>query len=107
MSDALTFDVKGQVVVITGGTGVLGGAMANGLAKAGMRVAVLGRSEEKGKLIVQEIEQGGGEAQFVPIDVMSADSCQDAAAKVVEAMGDDRCADQCGGWQSPERNRDA
>ena len=35
------FGLEGQVAVITGGTGVLGGAMAHGLARAGAKVGVL------------------------------------------------------------------
>ena len=37
------FSLEGKVAVVTGGTGVLGGAMARGLAAAGARVAILGR----------------------------------------------------------------
>ena len=37
------FSLDGQVAVVTGGTGVLGGAMARGLARAGAKVGVLGR----------------------------------------------------------------
>ena len=39
------FDLSGRVAVVTGATGVLGGAMARGLARAGARVGVLGRRE--------------------------------------------------------------
>jgi hypothetical protein len=37
------FSLEGQVAVVTGGTGVLGSVMAKGLARAGAKVAVLGR----------------------------------------------------------------
>ena len=43
------FDLSGEVAVVVGGTGVLGGALAEGLAEAGAKVAVLGRNEERGQ----------------------------------------------------------
>ena len=38
-----SFSLEGKVAIITGGTGVLGGALARGLAAAGARVGILGR----------------------------------------------------------------
>ena len=43
------FTLEEKVAVVTGGTGVLGGAMAQGLAAAGARVAILGRRKEKAR----------------------------------------------------------
>lgn len=76
------FNVQGQVAVVTGATGVLGGAIARGLARCGMRVAVLGRNAEKGKAVVDDMRQASGEAEFFPIDVMSKASCEDAIGQV-------------------------
>jgi len=42
------FGFNGQVAVVIGGTGVLCGEMAEGLASAGAHVVVAGRSEERG-----------------------------------------------------------
>lgn len=42
------FSLSGKAAVVTGATGTLGGAMARGLSRAGARVGVLGRREEKG-----------------------------------------------------------
>ena len=42
------FSLEGQVVVVIGGTGVLGGALCEGLAQAGAHVVVAGRSEARG-----------------------------------------------------------
>ena len=49
------FDLKEEIAVVTGGTGVLGGAMAEALAAAGARVALLGRSAERGAERVRSI----------------------------------------------------
>lgn len=46
------FDIKDYVVVITGGTGVLGKTIAKYLALEGAKVAILGRKEEVGNAIV-------------------------------------------------------
>src|SRR5258708_3771071 len=50
------FGFDGRVAVVIGGTGVLGGELCNGLAQAGAKVVVSGRSEERGKARVAEIE---------------------------------------------------
>lgn len=64
------FDLTGRTAVITGGTGVLGSAMALGLARAGASVAVIGRKQASGESVVKSIEQIGGKAQFVAADVL-------------------------------------
>ena len=43
------YDLSGEVAVVIGGPGVLGGAIAQGLAEAGAKVAVLGHSQGRGK----------------------------------------------------------
>ena len=53
------FNIKDYVVVITGGTGVLGRTIAKYLAKNGAKVIILGRKEETGKAIVDEIAKEG------------------------------------------------
>lgn len=67
--DAL-FSLHGQVAIVTGGTGVLGGAMARGLARAGARVAILGRRRERAEAVAAEIVTAGGEALATPADVL-------------------------------------
>ena len=56
------FNVKGKVVVITGGAGILGKGIAAYLAKEGAKVVVLDRSEEAGKALVDSIKAEGNEA---------------------------------------------
>ena len=50
------FNIKDKVVVITGGTGVLGKAIALHLAEEGAKVVILGRKAEVGNAIVNEID---------------------------------------------------
>ena len=65
------FDLNGEVAVVIGGTGVLGGAMATALAAAGARVAIVGRSAERGEERVRCIREEGGEAIFHSADATS------------------------------------
>ena len=70
------FGLSGKVAVVIGGTGVLGGAFCRGLAQAGAKVIVAGRSEERGNERVKEIASLGGEAAFAAVDVSSRESIQ-------------------------------
>ena len=75
------FNITDYVVVITGGTGVLGRAIAKYLALEGAKVAIMGRKEEVGHAIVDDICKAGGEASFYKTDVMDQtmveQNCQD------------------------------
>ena len=64
----MMFDLSEEVAVVIGATGVLGGKMAEGLAQAGAKVAVLGRNPGRGEACVQRIRQAKGEARFFAAD---------------------------------------
>ncbi len=81
------FGLSGQVAVVIGGTGVLGGALADGLASAGATVVVAGRDPEKGKVRVAAIEKAGGKAAFAPVDVMRRESIEELLATAVSTQG--------------------
>ena len=68
------FDLTGQVAVVIGGTGELCGAMAEGLAGAGARVVLAGRSEVKAAARLERIRAGGGEGCFVAVEAASRES---------------------------------
>jgi len=63
------FSVKNKVIIISGGTGVLGKAMAKYLAKEGAQMIILGRNEEKVTALVSEIKDDGGYAYPAVADV--------------------------------------
>lgn len=64
------FDISGRVVVVTGGTGVLGRCIASYLAGEGARVALIGRKREVGEAVVADIAKAGGTASFHSGDVL-------------------------------------
>jgi NAD(P)-dependent dehydrogenase (short-subunit alcohol dehydrogenase family) len=85
MSDL--FDLSSEVAVIIGGTGVLGGALADGLAGAGAKIAILGRNAERGAARVNAILKSGGTAHFFAADAIDRKSLAHAHAAVDEAFG--------------------
>ena len=73
------FGLSGKTAVVIGGTGVLCGEMAQGLAQAGAHAVLVGRSEEKAKERMGSIEAAGGSASFIAADVSSRESLQSLA----------------------------
>ena len=81
------FGLNGEVAVVGGGTGILGGVIAEYLGKAGAKVAVLGRNQEEGQRRVKVITDAGGEAIFVPYVATEAESVAEAHKQVRDAFG--------------------
>ncbi len=70
--------MKGRVAFITGASQGIGRECASELARAGARVIVGARSQDKLQELVEEIRSAGGEADAVALDVSSRDSVKDA-----------------------------
>lgn len=102
MSARDQFSLDGKVAVITGATGVLGGAMARGLASAGARVAILGRREAKANEVAGEIAAAGREAMPLPADVLDEDSLQTAKRKLIDEWGSVDVLINCAGGNRPD-----
>ncbi|WP_303742140.1 SDR family oxidoreductase, partial [uncultured Muribaculum sp.] len=81
------FSVKDRVVVITGGTGVLGACIGEYLAKQGAKVVLMGRRKEEGDRIVDKIRAEGGEAMFLVTDVMNPEVVQKNCDDIMAAYG--------------------
>lgn len=81
------FDLSGEVAVVIGGTGVLGGALAEGLAAAGASVAVIGRNAERGEARARVIREAGGKAVFAAADAMIRDDLRRAHVAIRDALG--------------------
>jgi len=83
----MMFDLSEDVAVVIGGTGVLGGKMAEGLAQAGAKVAILGRNPERGEACAQRIREAKGEARFFTADALSRESLRQAGGQIEAAFG--------------------
>lgn len=80
------FDIKGKVVVMTGACGVLGATIVKYFAAQGAKVALLDldRASEKGEAIVAEIKAEGGEACFLPTNVLDKETLEGNCKAIVE-----------------------
>lgn len=81
------FNLSEDVAVVIGATGALGGALADGLAAAGARVAVLGRNAERGAERVKAIQAQGGHAAFFLTDAISKCSLAEAHEQIEKTLG--------------------
>ncbi|HOX82382.1 MAG TPA: SDR family oxidoreductase [Chryseolinea sp.] len=81
------FDLTGKVAVVTGGTGVLGSAMAKGLAEAGAHVVILGRRKEAGDLIASDIAKLGVKSICLQADVLDKSRLIAVRDEIKERLG--------------------
>ncbi len=81
------FRLDDDVAIVIGGTGELGGTMAEALGNFGAKVAVVGRNAERGKARAEKIQQAGGEAKFFAADGLSADSLAEARDQIKQWSG--------------------
>lgn len=85
------FDIRGNVTVITGGTGVLGSTIAKYLVENGARVIILGRNAEKGNAIVESIakkdatreENAWGTLEFLSADVLDRNRMEEVCQYII------------------------
>ena len=69
MSEDL-FALTGRVAVVTGGCGLIGGALASGLAAAGAAIAIVDRRRDAAEAKADEIRRCGGDALALAADVL-------------------------------------
>lgn len=84
---ASLFDLSNEVAVVIGATGVLGGAIAEGLAAAGAKVAVVGRNQARGDARVQAIRAAKGTAEFCPGDASDRCSLEETIDFISNKLG--------------------
>ncbi|MFO0913012.1 MAG: SDR family oxidoreductase [Pirellulales bacterium] len=87
MAASNLFGLDGEIAVVMGGTGVLGGALADALAAQGARVAVVGRSEERGQERVAAIRQAGGEGAFWSADALDRNALESVRTALEHQWG--------------------
>jgi NAD(P)-dependent dehydrogenase (short-subunit alcohol dehydrogenase family) len=81
------FSLQGKVAVVIGGTGVLCGEMAEGLASDGATVALVGRDAAKAKARMKKIAKDGGKSEFFPCDTTSKVGLQKLLANILAKLG--------------------
>jgi NAD(P)-dependent dehydrogenase (short-subunit alcohol dehydrogenase family) len=94
------FSLEGLTAVVVGGTGVLGGALAEGLAKAGAFVVVAGRGADRGEARVAAIRAAGGDGAFVSVDAVDRLSVRALLEAAINARGRADILVNCAGVNS-------
>jgi NAD(P)-dependent dehydrogenase (short-subunit alcohol dehydrogenase family) len=84
---SITIDLDGQVVVVTGGGSGIGEAISRTLAEAGATVAIADLSLENGQRVAKEIENAGGTAIAVALDLADRESIVAGIAAVRAELG--------------------
>lgn len=81
------FSLSGRVIVVTGGTGILGNAFLNGIVDAGGTVGILGRNATIANKRADDINAAGGKAIVLIADVLNTEDLIAAKNKLLTAYG--------------------
>jgi NAD(P)-dependent dehydrogenase (short-subunit alcohol dehydrogenase family) len=81
------FSLAGKVIIVTGGTGVLGDAFIHGLSQAGASVGILGRNKAVADERAEVINASGGKAIALIADVLKEDELIAAKSRALDAFG--------------------
>ncbi|MEB0260551.1 MULTISPECIES: SDR family oxidoreductase [unclassified Mucilaginibacter] len=81
------FSLKGKVIVVTGGTGILGNSFINGIVEAGGAVGILGRNKEVAEERANAINKNGGQAIALVADVLNEQDLQAAKQTLLDKFG--------------------
>jgi NAD(P)-dependent dehydrogenase (short-subunit alcohol dehydrogenase family) len=94
------FGLSGRTAVVVGGTGVLGGSLAEGLARAGAFVVIAGRGADRGAARVDAIKAAGGDGTFVSVDAVDRESVKSLLDATLHATGRADILVNCAGVNS-------
>jgi NAD(P)-dependent dehydrogenase (short-subunit alcohol dehydrogenase family) len=87
MSKRSPFDLTGRTALVTGGNQGLGLAFAFGLAEAGAKVAIAGRSAERNAKVVAEAATAGHEFHAITAEITKAEDVERMTADAISALG--------------------
>lgn len=79
--------MEDNIVLIVGGSGGIGSACGRVFAKAGARVVLAARDQQKAESIAKEINDAGGEAYVIGVEVTELASVSKMAREVTEDLG--------------------
>ncbi|MES2279706.1 MAG: SDR family oxidoreductase [Bacteroidota bacterium] len=81
------FSLKGKVIIVTGGTGILGNSFINGIVEAGGAVGILGRNKQVAEERADAINKNGGRAIALVADVLNEGDLQAAKQTLLNKFG--------------------
>src|SRR5476649_2602999 len=81
------YSLKGKVIIVTGGTGILGNSFVNGIVEAGGVVGILGRNEKIAHERAEAINKNGGKAIALIADVLNEKELVAAKEQVWDNFG--------------------
>lgn len=81
------FSLAGKVIVVTGGTGILGNSFVNGIVEAGGTVGIMGRNKEVAEERASAINKNGGKAIALIADALDETALEAAKNKIIDAYG--------------------
>ena len=81
------FDLTGRTALVTGGNQGLGKAFAFGLAEAGAKVAISGRSAERNSQVVEEAAEAGYTFHAITADITKAEDVETMTTDAISALG--------------------
>ena len=81
------FSLRDKVIIVTGGTGILGNSFVNAIVEAGGSVGILGRNEKVAGERAEAINKNGGKALALVADVMDEEQLKAAKEKAVAHFG--------------------
>lgn len=79
--------LAGKVAIVSGSTRGIGRTIAEMFAAEGAKVAVTGRTADRGAKVVAGIRDAGGEAEFFPLDITDESSIESVMDAVTERFG--------------------
>jgi NAD(P)-dependent dehydrogenase (short-subunit alcohol dehydrogenase family) len=95
------YDFSGQTIVITGGTGTLGGEIACALVGCGANVAILDRNLDPAQHLLELMEPKANHAVAVRADVLNVESLQEASKTILDKFGVVHCLVNAAGGNNP------
>ena len=81
------FDLEDKVAALTGGGGVLCGALSRALGRLGVKIAVLDLFPDAAEKVADDIRAAGGQAIAAQCNVLDKASVEAAAQQTVETFG--------------------
>ena len=87
MSYSTLFSLQDKVIVVTGGTGILGKAFIEGIVSFGGTAVIVGRNEEEGNKRAAEINANGGKALFIKGNVLDEKDMEKVRDITLEKFG--------------------